>query len=50
VDTNADPFPSFDLEINKEDQDANIDNPTIQKDPRIDNTEEEEDPHPDYNN
>jgi hypothetical protein len=39
---NSEPFPTFDIEINKEDKDADVENQEIKKDPKIDNHEDEE--------
>lgn len=44
---NSEPFPTFDIEINKEDKDGDVENPQIKKDPKIDNPENEEAPTPD---
>lgn len=33
VESNVEPFPTFDLEINKEDKDGDIENPEIKKNP-----------------
>lgn len=41
VEPNVEPFPTFDLEINKEDKDKDIDHPKVHKDPRVDNTDDE---------
>lgn len=45
--TNVEPFPTFDIEINKEDKDSDIDHPEVEKDPSIDKDKEDEPPHPD---
>lgn len=43
---NQEPFPTFDIEINKEDKDKDIENPAVHKDPEKDNSELES-PDPD---
>lgn len=39
---NSEPFPTFDLEINKEDKDGDVENPSVKKDPKVDKPESEE--------
>jgi hypothetical protein len=41
---NQEPFPSFDIEINKEDKDSDIEKPATHKD--TENKEDTEAPHP----
>ena len=45
---NSDPSPEFDIDLNKQDKDSDIDHPTKKK-PQIDNPDKEESPHPDTN-
>lgn len=42
VEQNVEPFPTFDIEINKEDKDKDVDNPEVKKEPKIDKPDEEE--------
>lgn len=44
---NSEPYPTFDIDINKEDKDGDVENPQIKKDPKIDKPENEEAPTPD---
>jgi hypothetical protein len=44
---NAEPFPTFDIEINKEDKDGDIENPSIKKNPEAEKPETEEKSTPD---
>ncbi len=44
---NSEPFPTFDIEINKEDKDGDIEKPAVKKDPKTDKRENEEAPTPD---
>lgn len=46
VEPNAEPSPSFDIDINKEDKDQDVDKPSIHKDPLNNNSEEEEENKP----
>lgn len=39
---NVEPYPTFDLEINKEDKDKDIDNPVVKEDSPLDKPEAEE--------
>ena len=40
IDVNQEPFPSFDIEINKEDKDSDIEKPNTHKDPEKDDNSE----------